>query len=159
MGFQQGGKRFGHILNYFHNYSTRETIISYRGSCFTSHYFAEFVQRNGVRHVLIAAGAPGKNGHFKRMNRLHARLLSEFTDEKRIDWDRVLYDVEFPINNSVNRSAGKTPSELLFGINQLGVVKDNLRKTLEFFNQDERNLKEMRLDAERKIEESQLKIK
>jgi len=49
--------------------------------------------------------------------------LSESTSK----WDRVLNVVEFAINNTIHRSTGQSPSVLLFGVNQVGIVNDEIR--------------------------------
>ena len=59
-------------------------------------------------------------------------------------WDTVLEKVEFSINNTVCRSTGKTPSKLLFGVNQTGEVNDKIRQVLESMSSSDRNLDEMR---------------
>lgn len=148
-----------HLLNYFHNYSYPKVIISDRGSCFTSKEFSDFVQQNDIKHILIASGVPRANGQIERINRLLTPLLSKITDEKQADWDRVLYDVEFCINNTVNRSTGETPAKLLFGVHQSGKFKDNLREILESINDGENNRAQdfegIRTRAQHKIEDSQ----
>jgi len=47
------------------------------------------------------------------------------------DWYKLVNRVEFAINNSVQKSTGKTPSILLFGSNQRGPIVDELSEYLE----------------------------
>jgi len=51
--------------------------------------------------------------------------------------------MEFPINNTICRSTGNTPSKLLFGLAQLGVINDLVRLSLDQ-SIETRDLKEIR---------------
>ncbi|KAK9754427.1 hypothetical protein QE152_g1213 [Popillia japonica] len=63
--------------------------------------------------------------------------------------DKCLYKVEFDINNTICRSTGKTPSMLLFGINQRDLCVD-LRSELEASHEDNFDLEVLRAEAQRK---------
>lgn len=52
-------------------------------------------------------------------------MLAKFTKES---WDKVLDQVEFNINNTVNKSTGNTPSRLLFGMDGLTRKTNRLLK-------------------------------
>lgn len=54
-------------------------------------------------------------------------LLTEYTNK----WDEVVYKVEFAINNTYHRSTGQSPNLLLFGVNQVGEIKDEMRVVLK----------------------------
>ncbi|KRT82284.1 hypothetical protein AMK59_3213 [Oryctes borbonicus] len=161
------------LCSYMQNYSRPKIIISDRGSCFTSNLFKEFTNDNGIKHILIAAGAPRSNGQIERMNSIITPTLSkladqnkvewddltaDLADQNKVEWDDLTADVEFGMNNTVNRATGETPSKLLFGRDQLGKIQDNVRETLETIiqNQDG-NLEEIRAKAEKRIVESQTK--
>jgi len=79
--------------------------------------------------------------------------ISEQNDE----WDKVIYKVEFAINNTIHRSTGHTPSRLLFGINQVGDVNDELRHVLEEINENRSDLVEIREKASEQITKTQMK--
>lgn len=78
---------------------------------------------------------------------------------KSVDkWDQVLTDVEFALNNSVNRSTGEVPSVLLFGVRQMGKINDDLKDILSSFNEAEFgnwDLSQLRDKASKNIEASQ----
>jgi len=66
-----------------------------------------------------------------------------------------MYKVEFAINNTVHRLTGQTPSRLLFGINQVGDMNDELRHVLEEINENRFDLREIRGKAsEQKVNNS-----
>jgi len=80
-----------------------------------------------------------------------AKLTSAGT-EKTLD--NVLPEIEFALNNTSQKSAGTTASELLFGVSQRGVVIDFLKEELDEWNR-ETNLIEIRNNASNKIINSQ----
>ena len=77
--------------------------------------------------------------------------LSENTDK----WDRELQRVEFTINNTLCRSTGETTSMLLFGVRQVGEIKDNVRRISESYVEKERNLEKARTSVSENIVKSQ----
>ena len=69
-------------------------------------------------------------------------MLAKLT-KSTVTWDKSLNQVEYALNNSVNRSTGKSPSEFLFGTEQLSTdTSDQLRELLkELMLEEERDLK------------------
>lgn len=65
----------------------------------------------------------------ERVNRsLLASMLAKLVNsEEGKPWYRVRVQVEHAMNNTIHRSTGKTPSELLFGVDQRDLVNDQLR--------------------------------
>ncbi|RLU21881.1 hypothetical protein DMN91_006258 [Ooceraea biroi] len=66
-------------------------------------------------------------------------------------WDRVIDLTEFSFNNTVCGSTGNTPSQLLFGIEQLGEINDSLRLILCGHMTTNRDLSKVREEAAQKI--------
>ena len=46
---------------YFQYYSKPKTVVSDRGSCFTSKEFSDFLQEFNIQHVKVATGSPQAN--------------------------------------------------------------------------------------------------
>lgn len=44
---------------------------------------------------------------------------------------KILFDVEFAINNTIHKVTGETPSKLLFGVGQKGKIIDKIQEYLE----------------------------
>lgn len=42
-----------------------------------------------------------------------------------------MHEIEYSINNTVNRSTGKSPSQIIFGMDQRGPCTDRLKDLLE----------------------------
>lgn len=81
-------------------------------------------------------------------------MLAKLTDST-YKWDRVLHKTEFAINNTVHRSTGQSPSMLLFGINQIGEVNDEVRRMLDnIVSEDVVDFENMRKEAANRIVKS-----
>ena len=140
-----------HLKTYFGIYSKPRKLVSDRGSAFTSNKFKDFIVENGIQHILIATATPHANGQIEIINRSLTPMLAKISQTTGT-WNQVLEDVEYALNNSVNRAIGDTPSRLLFGINQLGKVNDDLRVILEEQIIDNRDLSVIRQNAVAKIQ-------
>lgn len=143
-----------HLKAYFRNYSKPYRIISDRGTSFTSEAFENFLREESVGHILIATATPRANGQVERFNRVIIPVLSKLA-EHPAKWEKVVDAVEFVLNNSVCRATGETPSRLLFGINQLGPINDELRIHLNSDMESERDLAALRDNASLRIQKSQ----
>lgn len=66
--------------------------------------------------ILIAVATPRVNGQVERMNRFLTPMLAKLSNNRKMGSSDL---AEFSINNTVCRSIGNTPSQLLF-IEQLG---------------------------------------
>lgn len=146
------------LKSYFNSYSRPKLIVSDRGSAFTSNEFKSFLEKNGVKHVLVATGSPQANGQVERVNRSLAPMLAKMTSAgNEMSLDKVLPEIEHVMNNTVHRSTGMTPSELLFGIRQRGMMEDPLRERLEeILNKEKgRDLEDIRMRAAARIKKCQ----
>lgn len=80
-------------------------------------------------------------------------MLSKLAECKN-KWNRYLSDVEFVINNIINKSTGTSPDVLLFGVNQYD-PSDHLRNCFNSSEQIDSNLDNIGCDASKNIEKSQ----
>lgn len=101
----------------FHDFGTPSRIISDRGTAFTSSQFKAFCISNGIKHILNAVACPRANGQAERFNQTILTALStqNFNNDER-DWDLKLGRIQWGVNNTVNSTTQKSPSELMFGI-------------------------------------------
>ncbi|XP_018368249.1 PREDICTED: uncharacterized protein K02A2.6-like [Trachymyrmex cornetzi] len=118
------------LTQFFQSYSKPQRIISDRGSSFTSQEFEKFMKKQGIQHIKVAVGSPQANGQAERINRVLAPCIAKLSNPSN-GWQRynILHEVEYSINNAVNRSTGKSPSQLVFGIDQRGPHPGIGRKT------------------------------
>lgn len=117
--------------DYFRSYSRPKTIISDRGSCFTSNEFVQFLEGETIQHIKIATDSPQANGQVERVNRSLGPMIAKLCDsERNIHWDNVVETVEYALNNSIHRTIKEYPSVMLFGIKQRGQAVDLLSENL-----------------------------
>lgn len=146
------------LKKYFEYYGRPRRIISDQGTCFTSIEFSDFMVKNNIQHVKVAAGSPQANGQVERVNRTMKAMLGKLSEPiDHSDWVKVLPRVEFALNNSKHSSTKFTPSELMFGVNQRGEDIDQLSEFLDDLVGEvyERDLSKMRQSALESIEKSQ----
>ncbi|XP_046976341.1 uncharacterized protein K02A2.6-like [Vanessa cardui] len=100
----------------FSTFRNPDRLISDRGSCLTSHSFKRFCLDRGIKHVLNAVASPGSNGQVERYNRTILDSLKAFSikhGEK--EWDKNLGKIQRGLNNTIQKTIGRKPSEVMFG--------------------------------------------
>lgn len=146
------------LEKYFEFYSRPARVISDRGTCFTSLEFSEFMEKHNIQHIKNAVASPQANGQVERVNRILKNMLGKLTEPlQHSDWTKQIKHVEYAINNTLQKSVGMSPSQLLFGTNQKGPNVDYLTEYLDDLdiNSPVRNLKSMREIASANIRKSQ----
>lgn len=109
------------IRNYFHIFSVSKRLVSDRGSSFTSKRFEEFLNNLGVKHILNAVATPRANGQIERYNRTVLAALSASNHGKPESlWDECVSEIQWGLNNTLNKGIGNTPAQALFGMNLVG---------------------------------------
>lgn len=144
-----------HLNDYFRVYSKPKTVISDRGSCFTSHKFVTVMKELSIQHVLVAVATPRANGQAERVNRFIVPMIAK-TMSNDNKWSETLQTVEYAVNNTVCRSMNMTPSKLLFGVNQNN-CSDKIREMLESLSTGEKDLIALRRQASDVIRTAQNK--
>lgn len=93
-----------------------KVIISDRGTSFTSTTFKKYIQTIGTKHVLNAVATPRANGQIERYNRtiLESLAASNHGMDER-EWDSHVQKVQWSLNNTLNKSTGMSPSDVVFG--------------------------------------------
>lgn len=65
--------------------------------------------------------SPQANGQVERVNRVLKSMLSKLTEHiTHADWVSKLVIVEYALNNTMHATTRKSPSLLLFGVEQRG---------------------------------------
>lgn len=93
-----------------------KVIISDRGTSFTSASFKGFIVTIGAKHVLNAVATPRANGQIERYNRtiLESLATTGYGMDERM-WDENVGRVQWSLNNTQNKTTGKSPAEIVFG--------------------------------------------
>lgn len=104
------------LQDIFYIFRSPDRLISDRGTSFTSHAFKRFCLDKGINHILNAVACPRSNGQVERYNRTILSSLSAQNlncDER--DWDLSVGKVQWGLNNTCQKTTGKTPAEVMFG--------------------------------------------
>ena len=91
------------------------SIVTDKGSLFTSKFWSSLCYFLGVKRRLSTAFHPQTDGQTERQNSTMEAYLRAFVNFEQNDWARLLPMAEFAYNNAKNASTGHTPFELNCG--------------------------------------------
>ena len=97
------------------HYGLPDSIVTDRGSFFTSKFWSSLCFFLGVKRRLSTAFHSQTDGQTERQNSTMEAYLQTFVNFKQNDWVRLLLMAEFAYNNTKNASTGHTPFELNCG--------------------------------------------
>jgi len=97
-----------------------ESIISDRGSQFTSAFWNRLCNLYGIDHSLSTANHPQTDGQTERVNAILEQYLRCFINERQNNWADLLPFAEFSYNNSLQQSINQTPFFANYGFNPKG---------------------------------------
>jgi hypothetical protein len=125
-----------HIANFFFREVVRlhglpRSIVSDRDTKFVGHFWRTLWKRLGMNLSFSSSYHPQTNGKTEVVNKSLGNLLRSLVTEQGRQWDQILAQEEFAFNNSVNRSTGKIPFEIMYGIQPRGIIE------LRYLNQDD----------------------
>ena len=103
-----------------------DSIITDRGSLFTSKFWSSLCYFLGIKRRLSTAFHPQTNGQTKRQNSTMEAYLRAFVNWKQNDWARLLPMAEFAYNNAKNASTGHTPFELNYSFHPRVFFEDDV---------------------------------
>ena len=97
------------------HHSLFNSIISNKGSLFTSKFWSSLCYFLSIKQKLSTAFHPQTNGQIKRQNSTIEAYLQAFVNFKQNDWARLLLMAKFIYNNAKNVSTGHTLFKLNYG--------------------------------------------
>lgn len=146
------------LKNYFHTFGVPKRLISDRSTSFTSKRFKEFLNQLGIKHILNAVATPRANGQIERYNRtLLTSLTAAGQGKSERLWDQHISEIQWGLNNTLNKGIGKTPAQTLFGINPTGMSDSLLR--LQVVSEDETDREKLREEVSVCIQKNQAQQK
>lgn len=144
---------------YFSIFGVPFRLITDRGTTFTSSKFKQFLSGKSVHHVLNSVATPRANGQVERYNRsILDSLTTMIQGEDERLWDEHLYNIQWGLNNTLNKSTGKTPAEVLFGLRLTGTNESEIQLAVQNVDSnlnDDNNLNDIRSAAQKKTIENQ----
>ncbi len=98
----------------FAKYGVPRSIVSDRGTTFTSEYWGSVCYHLTVRRRFSTAYHPQTDGQTERMNQTLETYLRCYTNYEQNDWTSLLSAAEFACNNSVNATIKATPFSIVY---------------------------------------------
>lgn len=106
------------------------TIVTDRGTTFSSKQFQAYCRDNDIKHSMIAARTPRGNGQVERIFRVVGKAVPTMCSSDGKDWDEHVKAIQWGINSLTNKSTGMSPSSLLLAYNPKSILGDNLLNAL-----------------------------
>ena len=103
-----------------------DSIVSDRGSLFTSKFWSSLCYFFGVKQRLSMTFYPQIDGQTKRPNSTIETYFRAFVNFEQNDWAMLLLMAEFAYNNAKNASSGYLPFELNCGYHPQMLYKDDV---------------------------------
>lgn len=143
----------------FYTFRMPDRLISDRGSCFTSNTFKRYCYDKGIKQILNAVASPKSNGQVERYNRtiLNSLKAQNLKFDER-DWDTQTGKVQWGLNNTVQKTTGRRPAEVMFGTCMAGEINPALNELTNLTNEDI-DVDSIRTEVKDKIDAEQIKQK
>ena len=122
-----------------------DSIVTDRGSLFTSKFWSSLCYFLGIKRKLSTAFHPQTDGQTERQNSTMEAYLRAFVNFEQNDWARLLLMAKFAYNNAKNASTGFTTFEFNYGYHPWVSYEEDLNprsksKTTEELSSELRNL-------------------
>jgi hypothetical protein len=110
-----------HIVNLFFKEFIRlhglpRSIISDQDNKFVGHFWRTLWKDMGTSFSFSSAYHPHTNGRTKVVNKSLGDLLRSLVTEHHSQWDHILPQTEFAYNDSINRTTGQSPFQIVYGM-------------------------------------------
>ena len=113
----------------FTKFGIPDSIVTDRGSLFTSHYWSTFCYHLAADLHYSTAFHPQTDGQTERQNQTLEQYLRSYVNYQQDDWTQWLSVAEYAYNNSVHSATGAAPFWLMFSENPKW--KDTIEDGLE----------------------------
>jgi hypothetical protein len=114
-----------HIANLFFKEVIRvhglpKSIVLDRDTKFIGNFWRTLWKKLGTNLAYNLAYHPQMDGQTELVNRSSRGLLRSLVTEHHSQWDHILPQAEFSYNDSVNRSTGQSPFQVVYGCWKIG---------------------------------------
>jgi hypothetical protein len=97
------------------------SIFSDRDTKFVGHFWRTLWKNMGMNLSFNSSYHPQINGKSEVVNRSLGNLLRILVTEHHNQWEKILPQVEFAYNDSPNRITGRSPFQIIYGMQPMGV--------------------------------------
>jgi hypothetical protein len=105
------------IQNVIRLHGCPESVVSDRGSIFTSKFEKAFLKGIQCTPAFSSAYHPQSDGQTERANQVLEQVLRSYASLDHAEWDTFLPMAEFAMNNAPNDATKQTPFILNYGVN------------------------------------------
>lgn len=143
----------------FNIFRVPDRVISDRGTCFTSNLFKKFCSDKRIKHVLNAVASSQSNGQVERYNRtILDCLTAQNLNFNEREWETKVGRIQWGLNNTIQKTTGMTPAEIMFGTQMASEVDARLNEVRQA-TRDRTETITIREEVKDKIDEEQEKQK
>jgi len=119
---------FTHIANLFFKEIMRlhglsRSIVSDKDTKFVGHFWRALWKKMGKNLSYSSTYHLETDGHNEVVNRSLGNLLRSLVIEHNSQRDQILPQAEFSYNDSPNRSTGKIPFQIMYGMHPRGILE------------------------------------
>ena len=105
------------INNIFKLHGFPDSIISDRGTQFTSDFWNRLYSLLDINHSFSTANHPQTDGQTERVNAILEQYLRCFINDRQNNWVDLLHFAEFSCNNTLQQSINRSPFFANYGFN------------------------------------------
>jgi len=102
--------------SWYRQFGLPKAMTSDRDKLFTSGFWKELHKRLRIHLRMSTSYHPETDGSSEKSNKTTIESLRHYVNLRQSDWADHLIHVEAAVNNSVNATMGKTPTELVYGV-------------------------------------------
>src|SRR5437667_9348644 len=101
--------------SWYRQFGLPKAITSDRDKLFTSKFWKELHKRIKISLRMSTSFHPETDGSSERSNKTMIEAIRHYVNLQHTDWADHLIHVEAAINNTINATTGKSPTEMVFG--------------------------------------------
>ncbi|CAG9089257.1 unnamed protein product [Plutella xylostella] len=122
-------------------------------------YTFRFCLDKGIKQVLNAVSSPRSNGQVERYNRsiLDSLTALNLNNDERV-WDEKIGATQWGLNNTCQKTTGRTPAEVMFGTSMNAELDPKLNEIRRNTREDN-DVETIREEVKDRIEENQVRQK
>jgi hypothetical protein len=97
------------------------SIVLNKDTKFVGHFWRTLWKNLGTDFSFSSTYHPQTNGYTEVVNKSLGNLLRSLVTKHHNQWDQILPQAKFSYNDSPNKSTGKSPFQILYGMQPRGV--------------------------------------